>query len=220
MCVRSFRARTWPNLIPGGPCRVSRFAALSHERLHLVCTCAVVVRRVQCPASNSTGSAVGPEIPIIGFHVTGPARRMFGIRRAIRLSASASWILARCAPRQCTPLPNEGMAGAPARLMLRRSGSSQTSGSRPAAAVLTNTSVPTSHCSSRAGFPHNVRRASTSFLLSFTLFQARGYSKLISLPLNVATVGAVLDAADEQYTVVFEDPERDAVVAAACNAPA
>jgi hypothetical protein len=33
-------------------------------------------------------------------------------------------------------------------------------------------------------------------------------------------VGAVLDVADEQYPVVFADPERDAVVAAACNAPA
>jgi hypothetical protein len=33
-------------------------------------------------------------------------------------------------------------------------------------------------------------------------------------------VGSVLDAADEEYPVVFEDPERDAVVTAACNAPA
>jgi hypothetical protein len=31
-------------------------------------------------------------------------------------------------------------------------------------------------------------------------------------------VGAVLDAADEQYPVVFEDPERDAVVAASLTA--
>jgi len=31
-------------------------------------------------------------------------------------------------------------------------------------------------------------------------------------------VGAVLDAADEQHPVVFEDPERDAVVAASLTA--
>ena len=49
---------------------------------------------------NSTGRLAGPVMPVIGFHGTGPVRRMFGMRRAIVVKASASSILARCAPRQ------------------------------------------------------------------------------------------------------------------------
>ena len=50
--------------------------------------------------SNSTINSVGPLMPSIGFHGAGPMRRGLRIRRARTVSAPASSILARLAPRQ------------------------------------------------------------------------------------------------------------------------
>ena len=49
---------------------------------------------------NSIGRLAGPLMPVIDFHGTGPVVRMFGMRRAMVVNASASSIRARCAPRQ------------------------------------------------------------------------------------------------------------------------
>src|ERR1700739_4693910 len=102
----------------------------------------VAGRRVQCPASNSMGRVVGPLSAVSGFHGAGPVRRALGMRRVITARASANSRRGRWATRQyCMPAPNVWIGGAPTRLMSRRSGSSQTAGSRLAAPVLTTTIV-------------------------------------------------------------------------------
>ncbi len=45
--------------------------------------------------SNATGRVLGPLMPMIGFHIEGPSRRIAGIHRAIVVNASVSSMRAR-----------------------------------------------------------------------------------------------------------------------------
>ncbi len=86
----------------GPPDRQQLVEYLAHGRKSMpespaaLCECSALGQA----ASNSTGSTAGPEIPTIGFHDAGPARRRLRILRAIVASASAISRRARFAPRQ------------------------------------------------------------------------------------------------------------------------